>query len=308
MQEHGIKFFQKTFIVKLKCFVADTPARSYLKCTKGHGGYSTCERCTIHGVRHLIKKTSKVIYPGVSYAARTNESFRNKDDPEHHMGKSPLENINAIDMTTSFILDYMHLACIGVMKKLLEMLMYGSLKIRLSPIQKIKISQRLLSLRSQLPSEFQRKTRSIFCVRQWKATEFRFFLLYCDPIVLRDVISKNLYRHFLLLHFAFRILCSDRLAVLFNVKANECLKKFVLLVPELYGKEAQVINVHNLIHIADDVLNMGCSLSRINCFPFENTLGRIKRTLRTAVKPLAQVCRREHERTTLLKKTSFIAK
>jgi len=219
------------------------------------------------------------------------------------MGESPLENIKpAIDMTTIFILDYMHLVCIGVMKKLLEMLMYGPLKIRLTRIKKITISQRLLSLRSQIPSEFQRKTRSLFCVRQWKATEFRFFLLYCGPIVLRNVISKNLYRHFLLLHFAFRILCSDRLAIQFNAKAKECLEKFVLLVPELYGREAQVLNMHNLVHIADDVLNMGCSLSRINCFPFENTLGKIKRTLRTSVKPLAQVCRREHERTIKLKK------
>lgn len=210
-------------------------------------------------------------------------------------------------MTTCFILDYMHLACVGVMKKLLEMLMYGSLKIRLTRNQKITISQRLLFLRSQIPSEFQRKTRSLFCVRQWKATEFRFFLLYCGPIVLRGVISKHLYRfiHFLLLHFAMRILCSDRLAIQFNVKAKECLEKFVLLVPELYGKETQVINIHNLVHIADDVLNMGCSLSRINCFPFENTLGKIKRTLRTAVKPLAQICRREHERTQLKKQISL---
>lgn len=299
LQEHGLQLFQKTFIVKLKCFAADTPARSYLKCTKGHGGYSACERCTIYGVQHVVGKASKVIYPGVGYRARTNKSFRNRDYVEHHMGKSPLEKIRpAIDMTTRFILDYMHLACVGVMKKLLEMLMYGSLKIRLSPIQKIKISQRLLSLQSQLPSEFQKKTRSIFCVRQWKATEFRFFLLYCGPIILRDIISKNLYKHFLLLHFAFRILCSDQLAVLFNAKAKECLEKFVLLVPELYGKEAQVINIHNLVHIADDVLNMGCSLSGINCFPFESTLGRIKRTLRTAVKSLAQICRREHERST----------
>jgi len=35
------------------------------------------------------------------------EFFRNKDDPEHHMGESLLENIKpVIDMTTTFILDY----------------------------------------------------------------------------------------------------------------------------------------------------------------------------------------------------------
>jgi len=52
----------------------------------------------------LLKKTSKVIYPDDNYAARTNESFRNKDDPRHHMEESPLENIKpVIDMMTTFI-------------------------------------------------------------------------------------------------------------------------------------------------------------------------------------------------------------
>lgn len=61
---------------------------------------------TIYGIRHVIGKSSKVIYPGINYAARTNESFRNKDDPEHHIETSPLEFIKpAVDMTTCFILD-----------------------------------------------------------------------------------------------------------------------------------------------------------------------------------------------------------
>jgi hypothetical protein len=54
--------------------------------------------------------------------------------------------------------------------------------------------------------------------------------------------------------------------------------------PYLYGPQSQVMNVHNLLHVADDVMNFNCSLSRISCFPFENTLGEIKRVLRTANK------------------------
>ena len=32
--------------ITLSCFVCDTPARSYVKQTKGHSGYFACERCT----------------------------------------------------------------------------------------------------------------------------------------------------------------------------------------------------------------------------------------------------------------------
>jgi len=62
----------------------------------------------------------------------------------------------------------------------------------------------------------------------------------------------------------------------------------------LYGPQSQVMNVHNLLHVTDDLMNFNCSLSRISCFPFKNTLGEIKCILLTANKPLAQVCRRLH--------------
>lgn len=296
LQKNGIVISGKNYTVKLKCIVADTPARSYLKCIKGHGGYSACERCTVRGVMTTVGKGSSVVYPGSDYPQRTDTSFRNRHNPEHHTGVSPLEKIcPRVDMPNICILDFMHLGS-GVSKKILEMLMFGPLTVRLGRRQKMELSRRLLSLTLQLPSEFQRKTRSIFHVRQWKATEFRFFLLYCGPIVLKNIIPKDSYKHFLLLHVAFRILCSDDVAISLNSVAKKYLKKFVLALPLLYGTAAQVMNMHNLVHIADDVLNLGCSLSRVNCFPFENALGAIKRSLRTAVKPISQFCRREHER------------
>lgn len=55
------------------------------------------------------------------------------------------------------------------------------------------------------------------------------------------------------------------------------------------------MNAHNLIHLADDVQNLNCILTNISAFPFESVLGRIKLLLRNANRPLAQVCRRLHE-------------
>lgn len=156
-----------------------------------------------------MKKTSKVIYPDVNYAARTNKSFRNKDDLKHYMGKSPLEKIKpAINMTTNFILDFMHLACVGVMKKLLEILMYGSnLNIRLSPIQKdfakassftitttVRVSKKnqINFLRSSVESY--RVPRSFYCIA---------VLLFCE------VFFPNIYTgtsYYCILHSEFYVL------------------------------------------------------------------------------------------------------
>lgn len=99
----------------------------------------------------------------------------------------------------------------------------------------------------------------------------------------------------MLLHAAIRILSGKGTALKYCTYAQNLLKKFVQLVPYFYGDEFLIGNVHNLLHIADDVLFMQCPLSDITSFPFENALGRIKKLLRNGNKPLSQICRRYNE-------------
>ena len=49
LEENGISFDNKTYTIKIKSFVCDAPARSFLKCIKGHNSYDGCERCITHG-------------------------------------------------------------------------------------------------------------------------------------------------------------------------------------------------------------------------------------------------------------------
>jgi len=44
-----------------------------------------------------------------------------------------------------------------------------------------------MSLKYTTPNDFVRRPRSIRDVKQWKAVEFRNFLLYTGPVVLRDI-------------------------------------------------------------------------------------------------------------------------
>lgn len=55
-------------------------------------------------------------------------------------------------------------------------------------------------------------------IEMWKATEFRLFLLYTRPLVLKDVIPTRYYEHFLKLTVATRILCSPKL----HIMQNQC--------------------------------------------------------------------------------------
>lgn len=291
----------RQFLIEIKCFVADTPARAFLKCIKGHTGYYACERCPVKGkkiklIKENGKKGSKVIFPISKKPERSDASFRNQTQPQHHHKKTPLcKLIQKPNMVTCFPLDGMHLIS-GVTKRIIGYLTQGRSKVKLKMEERLEFSNRINMMKSDIPCEFQRKPRSLKYFKKWKATEFRFFLLYSGPIILKNIVDKKIYNHFLLLHVAFRILCDKELVVQWNSTAKHYLTCFFKLLSYYYGKESLVMNMHNLIHVADDTKNMHCTLSEIMAFCFENYLGKMKRMIRGGNRVLSQLCRRIHEK------------
>lgn len=289
----GIEIERRIFEIKIMSFVCDRPARSFIKCIKGHNGYYACERCTIRGER----LQNRTVYLSTNCKKRSDTSFRNQKNIEHHIGISPLLSLEpSIDMVKQFVLDFMHLGCLGIFKKMLQdFWLEGNLTTKLGQNDKCQLSQNLIELQSQIPEEFQRTTRSVQDIAKWKGTEYRLFGLYIGPIVLKPILQKKYYKHFLLLHASLRILCSDDVAMKYNRQAKAYLESFVLLTKQYYGAQNVVMNFHSLIHLADDVINIKCSLSNYTAFPFENALGKMKKMLRSGNRPLAQLCRRIHE-------------
>ncbi|KAI0217238.1 hypothetical protein LSAT2_030900, partial [Lamellibrachia satsuma] len=158
-----------------------------------------------------------------------------------------------------------------------------------------RISQGLISLQKFIPVEFARKCRSLDEMDRWKATEFRQFLLYSGPVVLKGVLCEQLYKHFLLLFVGIYCLVSPGFCVSHCQYANELLRLFVTQAGQLYGRDVLVYNVHGLIHLAVDVRNFG-HLDSYSAFPFENFLGKLKKLVRKPNFPLQQVIRRLSEK------------
>ncbi len=80
----------------------------------------------------------------------------------------------------------------------------------------------------------------------------------------------------------------------FNDYAKELLILFVSQCKDYYGVKFVSYNVHNFVHLADDVLNFG-PLDAFSAFPFENHLQSIKKLIRKHDKPLPQIVRRIQE-------------
>jgi len=271
--------------VAIHSFVCDAPARAMVKNVKGHSGYSACDKCHVEG-----EWNQKVTFQETNAPLRTDAEFAEMSDPDHHLGPSIIQCL-PVGMVSQFPIDYMHLACLGVMRRLLLCWLKGPLTVRLGTVFINKISDKLVSLTPYIPTEFARKPRSLNEIMRWKATELRQFMLYTGPVVLKNVLPDSLYQNFLLFSVAMTILLSHQLCGQFCSYAKQLLVVFVENMKALYGKEMIVYNVHGLIHLADDARNFG-PLDNFSSFPFENTLKGIKKLIHKPNFPLQQLANR----------------
>ena len=128
-------FQHKHYTVNIFAFVCDGPAREFSKSIKSHNAYYACERCIVHG-----RWEGRVLFDDINCNLRTNQSFI-KPHHDHQIGKTPLID-SGIDCITQFPLDYMHLVCLGVMKRLLSFWKEVPNPFRLAPFQISQISRR----------------------------------------------------------------------------------------------------------------------------------------------------------------------
>lgn len=287
----GFLFKQKTFFLNVGSVVCDTPARAFIRGVKSHTAYYGCDKCHQLGVR----KSNRMTFPEVNARRRTDDSFRQETDEEHHVQHSPFTEVG-IDMITCFPYDYMHLVCLGVMRRLLDLWISttGPMHCRISSSQASMVSDRLLALRNYIPTEFARRPRALIERCRWKATELRQFLLYTGPVVLRGVLQPQIYDNFMLLSVGVYILASPKYCLELNDLAKTLLVSFVEHFGQLYGEEFLVYNVHGLVHLSEDVKVHG-NLDLISAFPFESFLGKLKKLVRGPLNPLTQVMRRLSE-------------
>lgn len=288
-------YYNNTLIqIQLFGMICDAPAKSFVLCTKGHTGFYSCTKCIIRGLR----VNGRICFPNrtTPYPLRTNEFFAINAYKDFQINYSVLNNIPNFLPITNTPLDFMHLVCLGVVKKMILLWIEGPFSVRVHTRLRNKLSHLLILLRNSTPRDFARKPRSLKDVKQWKAVEFRNFLLYIGPVVLRYILKKDMYYNFLTLHVAITILVRPNLCKQegFINYAESLLNHFVTSFQNLYGTQYVSHNVHNLLHLCNDVRTFG-SLDTFSAFRFENYMTCIKRKLRKPEKPLQQLIRRYKE-------------
>uniref|UniRef100_A0A1B0CU09 Transposase domain-containing protein n=1 Tax=Lutzomyia longipalpis TaxID=7200 RepID=A0A1B0CU09_LUTLO len=284
---NGIIINNYKVTIGIHSFICDSPARSFIKGIVYFNHHQGCSKCTVIGSFDTCMN-----FPNVDAQKRDDIGFRSKRHPGHHKKTTPLEKL-PIDMIEQFpISDSLHLLDQGVMKRLLEGWINGKFNFRtkFSSAQCKEITKLLAQANETRPIELHRKIRPLDSLHLWKGTEFRTFLLYLGVVILRDFVNSEVYYHFLLLFCSITIYYTKYYSNLFEV-AKEMITDYVKSHRKMYGNFSIVSNVHNLLHIYDDVQNFG-DLQNISTYPYENYLGKLKRLVRSGNRPLAQVAKR----------------
>lgn len=232
-----------------------------------------------------IHLNNSVCFPDWNAPLRTDTSFIQHSNEEHHIGESPLQNIPNFGPVSCTPLDYMHFCCLGIMKKIINCLVKGSRSlgscgsVRLSRDQMLTINIRMKVVAKWLSSDFARVPVDLNNVNTFKATELRQILFYTGPFIFKNVLSTPVYKNFLFLSIAMRILACPNTVHDQNDFASDLLKHFLKTFCIIYGRGNVSYNVHSVIHLATDAKKYGV-VDQFSSFPYENYLQHLKKIVK----------------------------
>ncbi|XP_053674055.1 uncharacterized protein LOC128724353 [Anopheles nili] len=306
IQQGGLSVGEKTLNFKVRNFLADSLARSFIKATTSFNGMHGCLKCSCVG--EYIPQGKKVIFDALDAPLRTDACFRSRVCADHHkLWRSPLEDLDNFDLIKNVpVGERLHLIDLGVTRKILRGLLEG--KFDRCPLWSPQLKEAVSGFlkQVQLPSEIHRSLRSVRYVAFWKGTEFRTFLHYTSVVALKDCLDPHVNSHFLLYFCGITILSSSFYQHLRH-RAKDFLSRLVKDFGSIYGRTHLTSNVHNLQHVYEEVAMFG-PLDNFSVYCFENHLQQIKRWVRSGTKCAEQVAGRAHEIATIYMSANISAR
>lgn len=286
-----------TFICKgyLLGVTADLPARALLCNSVQFNGSFGCWKCLQEGRTAARGQGHTHAFPfnaeNPKGPKRTTEQALQDADSVILSGKKG-EKINGIkglswlslfpkfDFVEGITIDYMHGVLLGVQKRLLNLWFSKEFSKKTFSISShvSTVDNGLLQIHPTL--DVSRLPRSISLeLKYWKASEFQNFLLFYGLPLLKDVIDEERWLHYSLFVSAIFILLQDGITENDLKKAEKMIEEFCRRFEELYDICFMTLNVHQLLHLVENVRNFG-PLYTHSCFPFEDKNGKLLKMIR----------------------------
>lgn len=287
LEEVGVKFYSpdcgefmcKSFLI---CGTFDLPARALVCNSTQFNGQFGCWKCLQPGGTVSTEKGGRV--HAFQFSDYDKENVRTSQEVLRDAvnatlsgkvsngvkGPSWLSFLKDFDIVNGIAIDYMHGVLLGVTKLLLTLLFtLEHSKEHFSTYSNVSIlDKRLESIKPSF--EISRMPRSLTGnLKHWKANEYRAFLLYYAGPCLYGLLPDHYFEHFMLLSSATYLLSKDGILPEDLEHAHQNLTKFCEHFSLLYSARYETLNVHQLLHLTDNVKNLG-PLFTHSCFYFED--------------------------------------
>ncbi|XP_064472537.1 uncharacterized protein LOC135387052 [Ornithodoros turicata] len=267
------------------CF--DSPARAAVTNAKQFNGRFGCTWCLHQGqtVKGTMKYPVGGELPGERTAAMTSkdglQALRSGQDSHGIKGPTALSLLPNFDIVWGVSVDYMHAVLLGVTRQLTEhWLQCTSADCYIGAPKTLHIIESTLcSIRP--PISFTRLPRPLKEWKDWKASEWKNWLLFYAPVTLKGTLPTKYLHHFELLSQSVFTMLRTSVSSDDIDRVNGLLVQFVCDAQLLYGNEFMTFNVHQLLHLPKCVKKMG-PLWAHSCFPFESMNGRLLKLITAA--------------------------
>ena len=315
----------REFTVSLRCVVADTPMRTYLKKIKSHSGYWSCERCIQKGERRLTvgKKKKSIQFLELNAPPRIDIDFLSyclsDDCIDDHLVNvldvSPFIDLGlrwrkiyafrcgsgfgrriSWSLVTGFVIDPMHTLTAGAFGRRLVGIASVKKEGKLKPSQLAEVDHRIRLFKSCKPSEFDRYLRSFTkCSSKYKHHELRDFKMYNHFPVFDGILQDDQLANILLLQYSVLLLGAPSPVKNENIReASVALKKYVQQLIDFSFPIRP--KTHAIIHLPEDVENYECGLEVNSAYVFENFQGFFRNQILSGNLPVEQLRNRMIER------------
>ena len=276
IEAFGVNFYSPSGKTNMKFAprfgLFDLPAKAQVLNMHQYNGKNGCPTClhpgTWSGSRYYLPATTCPVRTDASVRAAARVATKEKVVFEGiKSGRSMLTGV--VDLVNSVPIDYMHCVLEGATKWLAEKWFSSS-----SHGMPFYVGRHTKRVDSELtvqcpPHDYSRAPRSINHRNLWKASEFRNWLLYYSLPILVSLLPPLYLHHYALLVCALHILLQSRLTDVQIQAAEDMLKYFYFLLPELYGSTSCTLNAHLLIHLTKYVRLWG-PLWTQSCLGFES--------------------------------------
>ena len=271
--------------IKIAGLTGDAPALAkILNCVQYNGNFG-CIHCLNAG--EMLDNPRKHIFRhSNSNIIRTNETYRTqvqkaiKESCPYEGVKGSCWISKYIDIPEQVALDFMHLTCLGTVKKLFDLWLF-QYKNKDNELNDYYFSQQdkelmdSILLNVKYPSEISRSQRSIKDIKTFKANEFRNLIFYTAVPSLKSIMNTNYYTHFVSFVTAIRLLTQEDINKEDLEDAYTLIEYFLKKFEAIYGDEHLDYKLHAHSHLAAQCIRFG-PLNSIACFSLEGVFMKVK--------------------------------